>query len=387
MRDRDPSSHELLPGALARYVAGESDRSECERVEGWAAASAERRAYLAALLRTWARARAGATSAELRETDAAWAALRGRLGEAETSLDAVAIEVQTSPAKSGGSFAGTARGGGHRRGFVIPALSRSPWSLPRAAAAALLLAGGVGVLRHFYFQPPESTARVAVAPAPMREVVTGIGERARIRLGDGSRIVLGARSRIGIPTDFGVNSREIEAEGEAYFEVAHDSTLPFIVHARGARALDLGTAFVVRAYPEETEVRVVVTEGAVTFGADSSLDPRSVTTTLRRGEMGRLAAGAISPVIRAVNPDHYTDWIDGRLSFDDTPLSEVIAELGRWHRTQILLADSTLARETLTATLTADSFRDALQTLTTVLVLRAERKGGSVILHRRARRS
>jgi ferric-dicitrate binding protein FerR (iron transport regulator) len=219
----------------------------------------------------------------------------------------------------------------------------------------------------------------------MREVVTGVGERARIRLGDGSVVVLAARSRLGIPADFGVRAREVETEGEAYFVVAHDSTLPFIVHTRGARTVDVGTTFVVRAYPEDREVSVVVSEGSVTLGADSSSHSTDAlaATLLHPGQKGRLPTGARVPTVTAVDAASYTGWIDGRLAFDNAPLSQVIADLGRWHTTRIVLADSSLAHETLTASLAADSFDDALRTLTTVLALRVEHRGDSVVLHRR----
>jgi transmembrane sensor len=378
MRDRHPSPEELPVGALARYVAGESDRSERARVEAWAAASVERRAYVAVLLRSWARNRAGATSAELRETDAAWAALRARLGEVPAAPMAGASSLDGDVAPDRAPRRSAAR---------LPDLRRGTKDrlVLRGAAAAILIAAGAGGALHFV-RPLASPPTVALEQAPMREVVTGIGERARIRLGDGSTIVLAARSRLGIPAGFGIHTRELEAEGEAYFEVAHDSTRPFIVHARGARALDIGTAFVLRAYPDDPAVSIVVTDGSVTFGADSQLTPRAVSTTLRRGEMGRLAAGGRVPVVSAVNPESYTGWMYGRLSFDNAPLPEVISELGRWHHAEISLADSSLARETVTATLTADSFGDALQTLTTVLSLRAERTGTKVVLHRVGKR-
>jgi len=365
---------------LRRYAAGASDREERARVDAWSEGHADRRAYLRALERAWRRGSAGVPDDELLSADAAWSALHARLNE----LGALPRAAEPSGVPTLVAPIGRSR----RPPVVFSGMARRPLDrlvLRGAAAALVIAAGGAGAL-HF-LRPDAPPVAVAPQPSPMREVVTGIGERARIRLGDGSRIVLAARSRIGIPADFGLRSREVEAEGEAYFEVAHDSTLPFIVHARGTRALDLGTAFVVRAYPEDPEVRLVVTEGSVAFGADSSHDPRFAAATLRRGEMGRLAPGMTSPVVGAVNPYRYTDWIEGRLSFDNAPLPEVIAELGRWHRTQILLADSSLVRETLTATLTADSFDDALQTLTTVLTLRAERNGSSVVLHRRGRRN
>lgn len=88
-------------------------------------------------------------------------------------------------------------------------------------------------------------------------------------------------------------------------------------------------------------------------------------------------------MVATVDPATYTAWMDGRLAFDNAPLPEVIADLGRWHTTRIVLADSSLARETVTASLAADSFDEALRTLTTVLALRAEHRGSTVVLHRR----
>jgi ferric-dicitrate binding protein FerR (iron transport regulator) len=365
---------------LARYLAGESDRGERASVEAWAAASVERREYLAALARSWSRGRAGAASAELRETDAAWVALRNRLGDYDSALHA------GEGLDGGRDAASLQRDAASRRGFVIPGAGsagvRRRWL--HAVAAALIVGTGAGALHYFEAERVEAAAR-SVARAPMREVVTGVGERARVRLGDGSTIVLAARSRLGIPADFGVNAREVETEGEAYFEVAHDSTLPFIVRTRGARTVDVGTTFVVRAYPEDPEVTVVVSEGSVMLGADASADSTGAraSTLLRPGEKGSLRSGARVPSVTAVNAASYTGWIDGRLAFDNAPLPQVIADLGRWHTTRIVLADSSLAHETVTASLAADSFDDALRTLTTVLALRVERRGDSVLLHRR----
>lgn len=348
-------------------------------MEAWAAASSERREYLAALVRSWSRARAGATSAELRETDAAWAALLPRLGDHDSALHAgEGLEGVGDSASLTGDRA-------PRRAFVIPgarrAGARHRWL--HAAAALLVAVAAAGALRQ-YLAGPGDVPVPAAAQAPMREVVTGVGERARVRLGDGSTIVLAARSRLGIPADFGVHAREVETEGEAYFVVAHDSTLPFIVRTRGARTVDLGTRFVVRAYPEDHEVSVVVSEGSVMLGPDTDGDSAGVpaSTLLRPGQKGSLRSGERVPTVAEVDADGYTGWIDGRLAFDNTPLPAVIADLGRWHTTKVVLADSSLAGETLTASLAADSFDDALRTLTTVLALRVERRGDSVLLHR-----
>ena len=63
--------------------------------------------------------------------------------------------------------------------------------------------------------------------------------------------------------------RELQLDGQAYFTVVHDARRSFVMHAAGSRVTDIGTAFVVRAYGEDAEVKVVVAEGSVTFGHDA----------------------------------------------------------------------------------------------------------------------
>lgn len=347
-----------LPLALLRrHLSGAADAGERERVERWAAVSASRRDYLAALTRTWARAHWGASAAEREDADAAWRALGVR-------LDELARDRRRAP---------------RRRAWP-----RS-WEPRRAVlaslAAGLVLAVGVGGSTVLWRRARRTTDRPAMAL--MREVSTERGQRARLQLGDGSTVVLGVQSRLRFPADFGVRARELELEGEAYFSVAHDSTRPFVVNAAGSRTTDLGTAFVLRAYPSEPRVLVVVTHGQVALGSRAPGAPAG--RILAPGQAGRLAKGELVPTVDAVDTTAYLGFLTGRLDFDNAPLSEVVAELGRWQAVPIRLADSTLARQTVTASFGAESMDEALGTLTTVLRLRASRRNGSVTLYRRER--
>ncbi len=90
---------------------------------------------------------------------------------------------------------------------------------------------------------------------------------------DGSRITLNTDSQIRV--DLTVKERRVELQqGEAFFEVAHDASRPFIVRAGNKRVIAVGTRFSVRR--EANDVRVVVTEGKVrveTEGDPSSTSP------------------------------------------------------------------------------------------------------------------
>ena len=91
------------------------------------------------------------------------------------------------------------------------------------------------------------------------------GQQANLDLSDGTRVVLSPESHLRIPGDFAApgGRREVTLEGEAYFAVTHDSLRPFVVHKAHGSAEDLGTAFIVSAYPETEGTRLAVREGQV----------------------------------------------------------------------------------------------------------------------------
>lgn len=367
----EPSFEGMSYSALRRYVAGASDTFEQRQVAAWSAESPARRNYLEALGRTWARGQAAA-DAERTAADTAWTALRSQLEVPQADSVPPFVASWEKPAVQIDMR--------HRRParlFTHVFDTKRRRTAPLIAAAMLLIAAGA-----FLFQQSQSGWEIldrSVA-ATEREVTTGLGQRAQIKLGDGSVVTLASRSRLRFPADFGKRRRELMLEGQAYFSVVHNPARPLVVMTRGSRTLDIGTAFVVRAYPEDERVQVVVTEGVVAFGRDTPNAAAPVRLT--EGWMGQLAEGTGALSVQQVDPSRYTGWLTGQLIFDNTPLAEVASELSRWYDVQIRFADSSLARETFTAKFTAESWSETLRTLTTVLNLRADRQGKTVVLQR-----
>jgi transmembrane sensor len=215
----------------------------------------------------------------------------------------------------------------------------------------------------------------------MRVISTAAGQRADIRLSDGTRVSLGVDSRLRVAPDFGERSRDLYLDGTAYFDVVHDSTRPFRVHTATAVAQDVGTRFVVSAYRESGSTEVVVAAGSVTLRAPHDSSTRAVQ--LGAGNLARIGGRNAPVVVRAVDPSQYLAWMDGRLVFHDTPLSDVVTELHRWYDEDVRIGDSTLAELPLTASFDAASLRETLKVITTVLPLRAVRRDGVVTLYRR----
>jgi transmembrane sensor len=211
----------------------------------------------------------------------------------------------------------------------------------------------------------------------MRVYETARGERADFRLGDGTRVMLNVASRVRVPAGFGERSRDVYLEGGAYFEVVHDSTRPFAVHAGDIVARDLGTEFTVGAYPEQRHARVVVRRGLVALHAVAG---SAAAAEISPGQQGRLDDAGTPKVQRADTTAEFA-WTGGTLVFDGTPLRDALPQLGRWFDLEFQLSDTSLGRIAFAATLTNQPTDDALRFLAASLGLRAERRGRIVILH------
>jgi transmembrane sensor len=189
------------------------------------------------------------------------------------------------------------------------------------------------------------------------------------------------------PSTYGDRDRTVELEGEAYFVVTHDSTRPFAVHTSSVVARDLGTRFVVRAYPDEAATDVVVAEGAVAVGrtvtgtASAATRPLSSDSlVLAPRQRARLTNGGNMVLTQRVALDGYLGWTEGRLVFERTPLDEVVRQLGRWYGIDIGLADSALRGRRLTATLIEEHAAQAVDLVATSLQLSVSRSGNLYVL-------
>ena len=331
------------PTFLARYLSGECTLNERLAIEARIASDS-------------------AFAAELERLRAAWTR-----GVAEERYDASAlwerVAADTVNAAPRAQPSDRPRLVGTRRKYVGES-SRWLWQI---AAVLIVSAGAVGT----WIWSGEA-AKVAVpALRPPREYAAVRGQRAELRLADGTRVVLAPESRLTVPAQYDSVGRAVSLEGQAYFDVAHDAARPFVVRAGNASIRDLGTRFDVRAFANEKSVRVVVTHGKV------SLD----TTLLGAGDVARLRETGESSVARGVDTTRYVAWTRGELVFDRTPIRDALAELGRWYDIDIRLADTSLDERRLTATLRDEPLSDVLSGVALSLGARVERRDRVVILH------
>jgi len=243
-----------------------------------------------------------------------------RLADHELSRQLIHDAEQSQPARPTGVFGGMLDGARSGRSLPLRALAAS-------VLAAFVITGG-GVLWRLDVTRAPSIDTVAL--------VTERGERVEHNLSDGSSVHLNTASRITVA--FTQDERRVKLlSGEAYFEVAHDAQRPFIVEAAGHDVRAVGTAFNVYLRPDHSAV-VTVAEGRVSVAPVASVGQRSVAQAaiLNVGDQLELDAHGVAAVASATNIAQVTSWIDGRITFDQMTLEDVIAEFERYGDVQVI---------------------------------------------------
>jgi transmembrane sensor len=205
------------------------------------------------------------------------------------------------------------------RGLTMP----RRWAV---AAAILLIVAGATTWKLFPTSPAYETDIGAVEAVP---------------LADGSRVTLNTDTRIKV--DLGQSERRVNlARGEAYFEVAKDPTRPFVVSVDDKRIVAVGTSFSVRR--DADGVRVFVTEGTVRVDQGEAGHTAHSFAQLQSGTIAHAVADDVIIQTRPVaEVEQMLTWRTGYLVFDDTPMSEAIAEFNRYNRRKIFIADPQIA--------------------------------------------
>jgi transmembrane sensor len=220
--------------------------------------------------------------------------------------------------------------------------------------------------------------------APTTEWATRAGERVMVQLEDGSRVMLGPDTRLRVASSDFKRERTLELQGIAHFAVAHDPSHPFTVLAGRSSAQAVGTAFAVRAYPEDSTVHVVVSDGRVLFRSTESRTAPSAM--LGPGDAGRISAIGAMSVERGVDLDEDLGWMRGRLRYRLTTAVDVARDLARWYGVTIVFEDSALAVVHVTTSFDpAWTATDAVQRFADVLEATTEARDNTIRISRRRR--
>lgn len=252
-----------------------------------------------------------------------------------------------------------------------------------AAIGLLLLA--LGITGYIYLKPKEHIA--------YNEITTKTGEKAQIKLSDGTKIWLNASSKLRYPSNLNGDQVDVYLQGEAYFDVTHNEDRLFQVHAADLNIKVLGTAFNVKSYPEEKIVETTLVRGKVRIEGKKSeqndyviLLPNQKASYLGNNsklvvtestskniqdrsddlpQIKEIASRNKATVVLSnnVNTSFETSWKDGRLDFVDEQFSSLVIKMERWFGVKIEIEDPSLMSVRYTGTFEKETIEQALNAL------------------------
>ena len=148
-------------------------------------------------------------------------------------------------------------------------------------------------------------------------------------LADGSKVWLNAGSSLTYPVLFVGNSRKVSVTGEAYFEVAHNVSKPFVVHNGTMDVQVVGTHFNVNAFEDEgDDIKVTLLEGSV------KINNGNATNLLKPGQQAVVTKDI--KVLNDVDMEFVMAWKNGYFHFDNSSLQNVLKEVSRWYDVEVI---------------------------------------------------
>ena len=168
------------------------------------------------------------------------------------------------------------------------------------------------------------------SPQPVYNTLTiPRGGQYQVILPDGTKVLLNSASSLTYPAQFRGRQRNISLKGEAYFEVAKNKTMPFVVKANGVQIRVLGTHFNISAYDDDATVKTTLLEGSV------SINNGKATALLSPEQQGVAKIGLNAISVQKANLDEVMGWTKGHFVFADLSIKEVMKIVGRWYDIEV----------------------------------------------------
>jgi transmembrane sensor len=325
---------------ITRYFAGEVSPGEIQLLSGWIKENDENLKLFNDYRKAWDLVEQSIADKKI-DLDDEWSALGEKMKETGSFSQTRVIPLVPE--------------GGNRG-------TRNIWW--RMAASILVIFALAAVLVYYYSRP-----QMIILTAD-----SGAIEKV---LPDGSIITLNKGATIEYPEKFRGKSRQVKLSGEAYFQVVHDKTRPFIVSGENVKVEVLGTTFNVNTQTQEGNLSVILTTGKVSlYFADRSSDK----IILLPGEKAEVATES-HMIIKKVNTDqNYLAWKTGHIVFDNVPLREIINTLNSVFHSNVVLSDAGLGNCRVTATFDHQSITSVLNVLKGTLDLKVSGKGELITL-------
>lgn len=175
----------------------------------------------------------------------------------------------------------------------------------------------------------DGTPILATKESKTLKIVTPYGGQYQLTLGDGTKVWLNAGSELTYKSNFGRDERSVSVKGEVYFDVVENKNMPFYVINDDQRIKVLGTAFNVKAYPDDNQVTTTLERGALEIKSNSQthlLKPNQqliVDTETKTSEMLHVDAKDV------------LSWKEGVFNLQGLSLEECMKVISRWYNIDV----------------------------------------------------
>ena len=217
---------------------------------------------------------------------------------------------------------------------------------------------------------------VALQSKKYSEVSSPVGSKTKLLLPDSTVVWLNAGSKLSYNEEFGTINRNVTLVGEGFFDVKK-STTPFIIHANTVQIKVLGTAFNVKAYPDEKTTETSLLRGRVEITLDKRpgelyiLKPNEKLVVANE-PIGKkiIAPEKKQPIAVLERINHINDttiietsWVHNELIFQDETFGDIARKMERWYGITIEFSDDRIISERMSGTFTTETIQEALTAL------------------------
>ncbi|OFY66895.1 MAG: hypothetical protein A2V64_06635 [Bacteroidetes bacterium RBG_13_43_22] len=247
-------------------------------------------------------------------------------------------------------------------------------------AAVFILAFITGVLYNSMVSQKDVTTESA-----MTEIAAPIGSKSQITLPDGTKVWLNAGSILRYDSPFNQKDRNVRLEGEAFFDVTRKDGKLFIVETQGITVRVLGTAFNVKAYPNEGSIETTLVHGSLIIEQHSEgnevnetvLEPNQRAIFIKKEGnlyLSEVENKSLKPennkkiesikekiiLSKQVDTEVFTAWKDNRLIFRNEIFESLAIKLERWYNVKIEIKDDEIKKYHFNGTIENETIQDVM---------------------------
>lgn len=265
--------------------------------------------------------------------------------------------------------------------------SRRNKVLALSALCLCLALAGAWFYREQTGKPSAAANAEANALATTRttsEVFTRNGSRTNLLLPDGTQVWMNAGSHIAYDKNFGINSRELTLTGEAFFDVTHNASKPFIIHTARMDVKVLGTRFNVRSYTTDKTTEATLIRGSIEVSIKDRSSEKIIlkpneklvvadddSVTLHSNRSRSVTSEPTEPLVSIQHPTYKrttgeiveTSWVDNKLVFQDEEFKTLAKDMERWYGVSIQFNNPQLENLWFTGSFQNETIQQALDAL------------------------